>query len=171
MKFANREKIFVYAAVVIICLFLIIELLFIPAFNKKDRLEKELIAKEEGIKELAEMSQKYQQLDRLSGSIEKVISNRNRGFTLFSFLETTAGQAKVKGNITSMKPSETKGLDNYTEIMVEVKLESITLEQLADYLYLIEKPDQLVFIKRISITDNKREKGHLDSILQVLTFN
>ena len=171
MKFAKREKIFIYAAAAIICLFLIIELLFFPILDKKASMEREIKTKEDGIRELAEMSHKYQQLDRLSGSIEKSLSNRKRGFTLFSFLETTAGQAKVKGNITSMKPSETKGLDGYTETMVEVKLESITLEQLADYLYLIEKPDQLVFIKRISITDNKRDKGRLDSILQVLTFN
>lgn len=171
MKFAKREKIFVYSAAAFICLFLIIELLILPVLNKKDRMEREIITKEDGIRELAEMSQKYQQFDRLSGSIEKVISSRNRGFTLFSFLETTAGQANVKSNITSMKPSESKGLEGYTETMVEVKLESVTLQQLTDYLYLIEKPDQLVFIKRISITDNKREKGYLDSILQVLTFN
>ena len=171
MKFAKREKIFIYAAAAIICAFLVIELLVLPVLGKKDRMEKEIVRKEKAILELAEMSQKFQQMDKLSGSIEKALSNRKRGFTLFSFLETTAGQARVKSNITSMKPSESKGLDGYTETMVEVKLESITLEQLTNYLYLIEKPDQLVFIKRITITDNKREKGHLDSILQVLTFN
>lgn len=171
MKFARREKIFVYSAAILICLFLIIELLILPVLDKKDRMEREIIAKEDGIGELAEMSKKYQQLDRLSGSIEKVISNRNRGFTLFSFLEAAAGQANVKNNLTGMKPSESEGLNGYREQMVEIKLEAVTLEQLTEYLYLIEKPDQLVFIKRISITDNKREKGYLDSILQVLTFN
>lgn len=171
MKFAKREKIFIYAAAAFIFVFMVIELLVLPVLDKKDRMEKEILRKEKAIEELAEMSQKFQQMDKLSGSIEKALSNRKRGFTLFSFLETTAGQARVKGNITSMKPSESKGLDGYTETMVEVKLESVTLEQLTNYLYLIEKPDQLVFIKRITITDNKREKGHLDSILQVLTFN
>ena len=171
MKFARREKIFVYGAASLICVFLIIELLALPVLDKKDRMEKEIITKEKDIAELAEINRKYQQMDRLSGSIEKVLSSRKRGFNLFSFLETAAGQARVKGNITSMKPSESKGLDGYTETMVEIKLESVTLEQLTGYLYLIEKPDQLVFIKRISTTDNKREKGYLDSILQVLTFN
>ena len=56
------------------------------------------------------------------------------------------------------------------KISDEMKLEAITLDKLTEYLHLIENPEQLIFIKRISLTDNKREKGHLDSILQVLTF-
>jgi hypothetical protein len=54
--------------------------------------------------------------------------------------------------------------------MVEMKLESITVDQLVRYLYKIEDPDDLIFIKRISITDNKKEEGYLDSIIQVITF-
>lgn len=170
MKLAKREKIFVFGAVAFICFFLVIELLIIPFFDRKAELRREIITKEKEIEELDEIGRKYQNMDRLSGNISEVLSSRKRGFTLFSFLETAASQAKIKDNIKYMKPSESKGSDSYTEQMVEMKLEAITLEQLSGYLYLIEKPEQLVFIKRISITNNKREKGYLDSILQVLTF-
>ena len=98
MKFAKREKIYIYAAIGLVCLFLIIELLFLPYFDKKDQLASEIKAKETGIEELAEMGRKYQKLDRLSGNIEDVLSSRKPGFTLFSFLETAANQAKVKDN-------------------------------------------------------------------------
>lgn len=170
MKLARREKLFIYSASALIFLFLIIELLILPIMDKKEEWKKEIVAKERGIEELDEMSRKYQKMDKLSGDITKVLSSRKEGFTLFSFLETAAGQAGVKNNIRDMKPSESKGSDDYTEVMVEMKLEAVTLDQLTEYLYLIENPEQLVFIKRISLTDNKREKGHLDSILQVLTF-
>ncbi len=170
MKLAKREKIFVYTAAAFICFFLVVELLIIPFFDRKTEMRKEIITKEREIEELAEMSRKYQNIDRLSGNIAKVLSSRGTGFTLFSFLETAANQAKVKDNIKYMKPSESKSSDDYTEQMVELKLEAVTLEQLSGYLFLIEKPEQLVFIKRISITGNKKEKGSLDSILQVLTF-
>jgi general secretion pathway protein M len=170
MKLARREKIFIYSASALIFLFLIIELLIVPLIDKKAEWKREIIAKERGIEELEEMSRKYQKMDKLSGDITEVLSGRKRGFTLFSFLETAAGQAGVKSNIKDMKPSESKGSNDYTEVMVEMKLEAVTLDQLTEYLYLIENPDQLIFVKRISLTDNKREKGHLDSILQVLTF-
>ena len=51
-----------------------------------------------------------------------------------------------------------------------MKLERITLGQMVDYLKLIESPDMLVSIKRISIQSNKKETQYLDAILQVLTF-
>ena len=54
--------------------------------------------------------------------------------------------------------------------MVEMKLEAITLPQLVGYLYRIESPDDVVNIKRISISENKKEQGYLDAILQVITF-
>jgi hypothetical protein len=54
--------------------------------------------------------------------------------------------------------------------MVEMKLEGITLNQLVGYLYRIESAENIVSIKRISIQENKKESGYLDTILQVLTF-
>ena len=69
-----------------------------------------------------------------------------------------------------MKPSDSKGPGDYRESTVEIKLESITIDQLTDYLYRIEAPEELIFIKRISISDNKREEGYLDSIISVFTY-
>ena len=51
-----------------------------------------------------------------------------------------------------------------------MKLESITLDQLTRYLYRIESPGDLVNIRRITISANKKEAGYLDAILQVFTF-
>ncbi len=69
-----------------------------------------------------------------------------------------------------MKPSISSGTGPYKESMVEMKLEAITLRQLVGYLYRIESPDDLINIKRISISQNKKEQGYLDAIIQVLTF-
>ena len=69
-----------------------------------------------------------------------------------------------------MKPSDSQGTGPYKESMVEMKLEGITLNQLVGYLYRIESPENIISIKRISITENKKESGYLDTILQVLTF-
>jgi hypothetical protein len=51
-----------------------------------------------------------------------------------------------------------------------MKLERITLGQMVGYLQLIESPENLVSIKRISIQSNKKETQFLDVVLQVLTF-
>lgn len=168
MKLARREKIIVYAAAATICCFLFIELLILPLFDKKAEIKKEIITKEREIGELAEMSRKYRRLDRMSGNIKKVLATRKKDFTLLSFLVKAAEKASV--NVTKTNQSESKTDGKYEELKVDLTLEAITLEQLTNYLYLIEKPDQLVFVKRIRITDNKRKEGYLDSFLTVITF-
>ncbi|RLB28591.1 MAG: hypothetical protein DRG66_03385, partial [Deltaproteobacteria bacterium] len=99
-----------------------------------------------------------------------VLAKRKKGFTLFSFLEGTAGDAGVKAYIKYMKPSISTGPGPYQESLVEMELEEITLNQLIGYLYRIESPDNVVSIKRISIKENKKKPGYIDAILQVLTF-
>ncbi|RLB87262.1 MAG: hypothetical protein DRH50_17105, partial [Deltaproteobacteria bacterium] len=80
------------------------------------------------------------------------------------------GAASVKPYIKYMKPSTVQGTGPYKESMVEMKLEAITLQELVGYLYRIESPDNQVKVKRISMSENKKEKGYLDAILQVLTY-
>jgi len=93
-----------------------------------------------------------------------------RALPCFSFLEQAAGKARVKGHIKYMKPSASRSNGRFKESMVEMKLDKISLKQLVDYLYLIESPENVVSIKRISIKDSKSAPGYLDSVMQVLTI-
>ena len=101
---------------------------------------------------------------------DNVLAGRKTGFTLFSFLENAAGEARVKDHIKYMKPSTAKGSESYRESLVELRLESLTLKDLMGYLYLIEKPEDLIIIKRISIKGDKEKSGYLDAVLQVMTY-
>jgi len=170
MKLAKREKYFIAAAAAFIAVFILFQLLIFPFFDSRGRIAKGLQGKERGIAEMVKLRAEYQSYQSGSQGIQQALASRKKGFTLFSFLEEAAGQAKVKDHIKYMKPSSASGTGPYKESMVEMKLESVTLEQLTGYLYRIESPDDLVSIKRISINENKKEQGYLDAIMQVLTF-
>ena len=113
----------------------------------------------------------YQALQRDSQGVEQYLATRKKGFTLFSFLETAAGAADIKDHINYMKPSNSKGVGPYKESIVEMKLETVTMKQLVDYLDRIESKENVVSVKRISIKGNKKDVGYLDVVLQVLTLN
>ena len=136
---------------------LLLETIIVPFFENKEHLERGISASEGQLRRLAELSENRVELSKASGDIDKILSNRERGFTLFSFLENIARSLKQVDR-SSMKPSDSKGPGDYRESTVEIKLESITIDQLTDYLYRIEAPEELIFIKRISISDNKREE-------------
>jgi general secretion pathway protein M len=169
MKLARRERYFVYGAALLIALFLLFQLAISPFFEARRRVKRGVEAREQGLEEIVKLSSEYRRYRKGSQGIEQILTNRERGFTLFSFLEKEAGDADVKQNIKYMKPSVSTGSGPYKESLVEMKLEAVSLEQVTGYLYRIESPEKAVSIKRISIKQNQRKAGSLDAILQVLT--
>jgi general secretion pathway protein M len=170
MKLARREKYLVSVAACCIAIFLVFQFLIFPFFENRRRIQRGLKAKEKGLEEIVKLRAEYQAHQKGSQGIQQTVARRKKGFTLFSFLEEAAGEAEVKARIKYMKPSISSGTGPYKESMVEMKLEAITLQQLVGYLYRIELPDELINIKRISISQNKKAPGYLDAIMQVITF-
>jgi len=170
MKLAKREKYLVSLAGCAFAIFFLFQFLIFPFFEKRERLKKGIKAKENALKEISVLSAEYDAYKKGSHGIKEFLARREKGFTLFSFLEKAAGEAEVKAHIKYMKPSTSKSTGPYKESMVEMKLEAVTMKQLVGYLYRIEAPGKVISIKRMSIKQNKKEAGYLDAVLQVLTF-
>ncbi len=170
MQLAKREKYLVTLAVIVIVLGAVIQFVFTPFLAKKELYKNNVTAKQNNLQEMVALREEYLLLEQDSDVLTQRLAQRPKNFTLFSFLEKAAGDAGVKENIKSMKPSASAGKGPFKESLVEMKLERITLGQMVDYLKLIESPEYLVNIKRLSIQSNKKETQFLDVVLQVLTF-
>jgi hypothetical protein len=170
IKLAKREKYVVYIAACLIVVFILVNFLVIPFFKERERLKKGIKTAEEDLKEIAALSVVYQGYQKGSMDVKKILAKRDRGFTLASYLENAARKTEVKDYMAGMTspPSSKGGL--YEESTVELKLNGINTDQLVKYLYEIEKPEDLIFIKRITISDNKKQEGYLDTVIQVLTY-
>jgi len=170
MQLAKREKYLIALAVIVIVSALVIQFAITPFWEKRERLKNNVTVKQNNLQEMVALRQQYLLLQKDSNTLAQRLTVRPKNFTLFSFLEKAAGEAGVKDNIKSMKPSASVGKGPFKESLVEMKLERITLAQMVGYLKLIESPENLVSIKRISIQSNKKETQFLDVVLQVLTF-
>ncbi len=170
MQLGKREKRFVQAAVVAIGIFCLLQFGVLPVLADRKQLQQRIRDKETDLKEMVRMGEEYGLLKRQSRAAKNVLQRRAAGFTLFSFLEKAAGKAGVKGHIKYMKPSSSKGEGGLKEAMVEMKLDGISLKKLMDYLYRIELAGEAISVKRCAVTENKRKKGALDVVLQVVTL-
>jgi general secretion pathway protein M len=170
VKLARREKYLLSLASGAIALFILFELVIFPFLGKRERLQQGIEAKEKSLREVSVLRAEYETYKKGSSGVKEFLARREKGFTLFSFLEKAAGEADVKKNIKYMKPSASKGTGVHKESMVEMKLEDVTMKQLVGYLYRIESPENVISIKRMSINQNKGEKGHMDAVLQVVTL-
>jgi len=171
MQLAKREKYLIGLAVCVIVSAVLIQLVLMPFVNGRQRMQNSVAAQEKNLQDIVRLSQEYKALEQDSETLTQRLASRPGNFTLFSFLEKAAGKAGVKNNIKYMKPSASTGKGPFKESLVEMKLERITLKQMVDYLKLIESPDDIVSVKRISVQTNKKETQYLDAILQVLTFS
>ena len=170
MQLAKREKYLISLAVIVMVLALVIQLGIMPFVEKREQYNNKVTANQKNLQEMVNLRQEYLVLQQGSDILAQRLAKRPKSFTLFSFLEKAAGEAGVKENIKSMKPSASTTKGPFKESLVEMKLERITLGQMVGYLKRVEAPDMLVSIKRISIQSNKKETQYLDAILQVLTF-
>jgi len=170
MKISQRDRYLIGLAVGVVCLGLLAQFAIMPFISRLHSLEGAIAAKREGLREMARLGREHQAFQSDSEGIAEKLARRRKDFTLFSFLEAGASEARVKDKIKSMKPSESSGKGPFQESQVEMKLERITLEELVSYLKRIEAPEQAVTIKRLAVNNNKQEAEYLDAIIQVLTF-
>ncbi len=169
IKLARREKIIVSVGTCLIGLFVLLRFVVFPFFSGRTKLRRSIEVDKQRLQEMIGLSAEYETLQRRPGGIQEVLAGREKGFTLFSFLEGMAGQAGLKDRIKYIKPSTSQVQGDYKISSVEMQFEGITMRQLFDYLYRIEDPKNVIKIKRISIKKHKEKSGHVDATMQVLT--
>ena len=168
-KLDSRERWVLSGGIIFVLGFLVLQLVIVPVIDARSNLEKSIARKKQELVKIKELQQEYHTLKSEEGTIQTRIDQRGDGFTLFTFLDRQANEAKVKKQIKYMKPSTVDG-DELNEVMVEMKLQQITLAALVEFVRLVESEENVVFIRRFSIQESGETQGYFDSILQIVTF-
>lgn len=166
LKMTKRERNAVFLAGGVITVFLVLQLIVFPFMEKRDLQNRRLAVKTKALQEIQLLKAEYETARQQASKARNSITQRQSGFTLFSFLDRLAGETGLKDNIAYMKPSTT-GLDNspFKLSIVETKLQSVTMEKLTEYIYRIEASPNMVRLKRLSITRKGKEQAYLDAVL------
>lgn len=166
----RRERYGVMLAAGVIVIFLIAMFIIEPFLSRSANMKNSLQAKADMLVEMQRMQSEYNSLTQQATMSISRFQRRPKGFTLYSFMDRLAGESGIKDRISYMKPSKTAQKNSpYKISRVEMKLDEITLEQLANYLYGVETSQNMVQIKKISISKKDREQGLLTAVLQVET--
>ena len=173
MKLNRREKFSIYTAAVALFVFVLVQFYVFPLIDMRKRLKSNIRIKTHMLGQMLALQSEYEAITRKARLSNSRVAKRQKGFTLFSFLDMLAGETKVKDHITYMKPSTSTQKNSPIKISkVEMKLQAITVKQLAAYLHRVETSKNIVTVKRLSIskTGKEKEEGFIDAVLQVETF-
>jgi general secretion pathway protein M len=167
-KLTKREKYAIYALSGAAVLFILIQFVIFPSIDKRRRLKRTIQVKENLLLEMINLKSDYDAVEKRTSLAKVNFENREKDFTLFSFLDSLTGKARIKEYVTYMKPSTTVQKNNSYKIsQVEMKFKGLTLEQLTTYLHMVETSKNMVRIERLSISKTGKQEGFVDAVLQV----
>jgi len=137
----------------------------LPVNREKRDLREKIQLKAQELKEMMILSQEYRGSGE-SGGGRGVIP---AGFSILSYLEGLADQSRIREKIEYMRPGnlETKGKSK--EVSVELKLNAVSLSELTDLLYRIEKGgENPLIVSRMMVRSRFANPRELDATLTVI---
>ena len=165
-KLSKREKYSIYAVSAALVIFVFFQFICFPAMDRRDRLKSAFKAKIQMLEDMQKLKAEYRGLGERAKLLKAQFLKREKGFTLFSFLDKLASDVGVKNNIVYMKPSHNVQKNRSIKVSsVEMKIQAIGLSKLADYLYKAETSQNMIIIRRASLT--KKGKTGIDAVLQI----
>jgi general secretion pathway protein M len=169
-QLTKSQKRTVTAGLVFTGVVLFIQFAVVPYFEARQKVLRAVAANEKVLRELGVLGTEYGIIRQRSEEIRRVIERRPPGFALISYLEKRAGDAAVKTNIRSMNPLPSTSAGSYEETAVEMKMDKLTMKQLTDFLYLVESPEEMIRVRRISLVKMKESPEYLSVLIQMFTY-
>jgi general secretion pathway protein M len=167
----KREKLAVFGAAAVIAIFILIQAVIAPVFEKRNALEKRLISRQAVYADILKMQEEYRSMQHHATISSSRFESRPSNFTLFSFLDRLAGETGVKANISYMRPSSAMAGDSGLKLSrVELRLQDVAVRDLAAYLHGIETSDNMVVVRRLSINKSGPQNSLLTAIIQAETI-
>lgn len=172
LQMSTREKYYVSFAVVTVVAFVMYQFVISPLVDSRKKKHRMVTVKAGEVEKMRALKSEYQELMNRSNAVKQFAGGKEKGFTLFSFLEKLAGTTGIKENISYMKPSTTVQKDTQVKLsLVEMKLQAITTEKLMTFLHKVETSRNMIFVRGISITKTGKDKKMLNAVLQLETVN
>ena len=150
-RLAPRERLLLGVAVLSTVVISLYSFVWEPLASSQELLQRRIAAKEKDLAEIQRQRDVYLDLQRRIEANQAAIGDGNPDFNLFAYVQKEVSQAVSKDHITSMNPSTKTIGTEYQEVLVEIKLQQLSLPQIVDFMYRIEKGGNPLRFSRLQI--------------------
>ena len=170
MAMTGREKALVSVGVLAVAAFVAFVLVVRPAMGRVETLRRVLPERAE---ELAEVEAKLRELAATREALAEVQRRTRRmdaldeDFGLMAFLESVQKESGLEDRVGSVRPSTEPLGDEYVERVVDIRLEGVSLEEVARFLEKIEAADEPLRASQVSLRRDARRRETLHAIIQI----
>jgi len=167
MRLTAREKLLAVASAIFILAWVLFTFALKPAMARVETLSRVIPQKQADLQRLRARSKEYIFLRDSLYDLRTKVTSQDQTFELLPSLESLIQQGGLEERTVSMKQQELPLDENYYERIVQIRLESLTLEQLVDLLQKLESSEVLVKVKILHVKKNPTSANMLDSMIEI----
>ena len=146
-----------------IAVFLFLAILFSTANDRIGRLKKKLAAREADIAEMLVLKQRYLEANAVSQKLANRLTATRADDTPARIIE----EIGIKGKGSQIKPLKGEERGGYLEDAAEVKMDGLTLNEVVNLLFRLEKGTRPVVIKKALLKTRFDDPARLDLTLTI----
>jgi type II secretory pathway component PulM len=167
IRLTKRERRLAIASATLVSAWILYAFAVKPAIVRVETLKRVLPEKQRELKQLRAKSGEYIKLRKTLADAHLRMASQDPGFELLPFLESLVGQHALAENLVSMKPHTLQVDNDYSETIVEMRLQNVPLSLLIEFLSKVESSDVLARTKTLHIQRHVTDDGLLDSTIEI----
>ncbi len=167
ISLTRREKLLALALAIFAGACLLFAFAIKPALARTRTLRRVISEKQDELGKLRATSSEYIFLRDSLDNVRAKVASQDKEFELLPFLESLIREHGLAKKVATMKQQVLNLGPGHSEIIVEVKLENLTLKQLVDFLRKVESSHLLARTKSLYIKKNLTNTEMLDSVIEI----
>jgi type II secretory pathway component PulM len=167
IRLARREKLLAAGLVIFIASWSLFTVAVKPAFARIETLGRIIPENQQELEKVRAISKKYILLSSRLDNLHTNIASAKETMELLPFLESLIEECDLTKNLDTMKRDVLQIDSNYSETIVEIRLESLSLGELVDFLHKVKSSQVRARTKSIYIKRNMANKSLLDSVVEI----
>lgn len=167
IQFNARERLLSIALLAALALWAVWALAVKPAQERIRTLKRIIPEKQAQLRELQAQGAAYTALENEFKGLRARMASQDPAFQLLPFLETMVEQHKLAGHVIKWSQNTVQPQPDYTETVVTIGMQDITLRQLVTFLTAVESADAVVQVGGLHILKDATNDTLLDSTVEI----
>lgn len=162
----QREKVFLTAGGIALALILLYLLVLMPYREALNRLDKQLATHSQQLEEVKTLRSQYLDMQKQIHQADSRLKN-SQDFSALTFIENLVERTSGRDNLLSMRPQSPVTQNEFVIDAVEVKLEKLSLRQVLELLWGVEKAATPMQVRNLYLKQRFDDHSLLDATMTI----
>jgi general secretion pathway protein M len=162
----QRERVFVIAGGIALILALLYFAILMPYRSALTKLDSRIAVRSQQLQEVKSLRAQYLALQQQISQVERLVKN-SQEFSALTFIENLVQQTAGRENLLSMRPQAPQVQGEFMTDSVEIKLEKLTLKQVLELLWGVEKASTPMQVENLYLKQRFDDRALLDATMTI----